>query len=619
MKLDNFQTEAINDIKSNNNVLVVAPTGSGKTLIAERSIDYYLDLNKSIFYTTPIKALSNQKYNDFKAMGYDVGLLTGDRNINQNSQLIVATTEILRNMIFAEDERLNNVGLIVLDEVHYLADKERGTTWEEVLIHANRKIKFLCLSATIKNKNEFLEWIVSIRGTTSLVHSIKRPVPLKTSLISKSHISNNLIFMDSDKNDSNKIFKSANRRRSFIKPKLNEIISYISKNNLEPLIIFYFSREKTESNARSLTSKSTVSKEKASIKKKFDEVFSDLSNEEKDLLNLDEQLWMWTRGIGYHHAGLAPIVKEFIEYLFINKYIKYLFATETLALGVNLPAKSILINNLNKFDGFKTRLINNSEFLQLSGRAGRRGIDTQGFAFLNYDKNVNFEWYKNLFKLKPSILKSAFSVNYSSVIKLNNLYTKEEALNLLNKSFYSYQNFSNIENLKSTFLSRYKILDELDILNTREGLILSETYRDSLLPGVILFNSEESKNIEFYMMFIATGISTELSDIGFNDEFQNIYAKYESINEMINRVETKHNLNKLLTVNYSLFSLLIEYMRTNNIEYVVNKFNINIGDFIKISKEVSELSKKLFTLYDDKEFENIHKIFNNKLVMKSMI
>ena len=146
---------------------------------------------------------------------------------------------------------------------------------------------------------------------------------------------------------------------------------------------------------------------------------------------------MWTRGIGYHHAGLAPIVKEFIEYLFINKYIKYLFATETLALGVNLPAKSILINNLNKFDGFKTRLINNSEFLQLSGRAGRRGIDTQGFAFLNYDKNVNFEWYKNLFKLKPSILKSAFSVNYSSVIKLNNLYTKEEALNLLNKSFYS--------------------------------------------------------------------------------------------------------------------------------------------------------------------------------------
>ncbi|NCV54336.1 MAG: hypothetical protein EBW59_06120 [Betaproteobacteria bacterium] len=159
----------------------------------------------------------------------------------------------------------------------------------------------------------------------------------------------------------------------------------------------------------------------------------------------------------------------------------------------------------------------------------------------------------------------------------------------------------------------------MNILNSREGFILSETYRDSLLPGVILFKSEESKSIEFYMMFIATGISTELSDIGYNDEFQNIYAKYESVNEMINRVEIKHNLNNLLTVNYSLFSLLIEYMRTNNIEYVVNKFNINIGDFIKISKEVSELSKKLFTLYDDIEFENIHKIFNNKLVMKSMI
>ncbi|MFL2652667.1 MAG: DEAD/DEAH box helicase, partial [Candidatus Actinomarina sp.] len=165
---DKFQIDAINDVKKGSNVLVVAPTGSGKTYIAEKSIDYYLSKQKNIFYTTPIKALSNQKYNDFNRQGIRTGLLTGDRSIDKDAELVIATTEILRNMIFSKDSKLNDTGLIILDEVHYLADKERGTTWEEILIHANKDIKFLSLSATINNKNEFLEWLVSLRGTTSL-------------------------------------------------------------------------------------------------------------------------------------------------------------------------------------------------------------------------------------------------------------------------------------------------------------------------------------------------------------------------------------------------------------------------------------------------------------------
>ena len=183
---DNFQLEAINDIKSNNNVLVIAPTGSGKTYIAEKSIEHYLKKQKNVFYTTPIKALSNQKFNDFSKECINTGLLTGDRTINKNSELVIATTEILRNMIFSNDKKLKNTGLIILDEVHYLGDKERGTTWEEILIHANQDIKFLCLSATIKNKNEFLEWIVSLRGSTSLVNSDIRPTPLEISLVTSS-------------------------------------------------------------------------------------------------------------------------------------------------------------------------------------------------------------------------------------------------------------------------------------------------------------------------------------------------------------------------------------------------------------------------------------------------
>lgn len=203
--LDQFQIDAVSDIKSNNNVLVVAPTGSGKTLIAEKSIEYYLKKNKNIFYTTPIKALSNQKYNDFKKAGVDVGLLTGDRTIDKNKDLVIATTEILRNMIFSKDQKLTNTGLIILDEVHYLGDTERGTTWEEILIHADLDIKFLCLSATIKNKNEFLEWIVSLRGPTSLIEHNQRPVPLEISLVTSNKMSNNI-----------KILKSTNKKKDII-------------------------------------------------------------------------------------------------------------------------------------------------------------------------------------------------------------------------------------------------------------------------------------------------------------------------------------------------------------------------------------------------------------------
>ena len=182
-QLDKFQEEAIRSIYENLNVLVIAPTGSGKTYIAEKAIEKYLSEQLNVIYTTPIKALSNQKYNDFNTLGYEAGLLTGDRTINPESSLIVGTTEILRNMIFADDKRLDDIGIIVLDEVHYLGDTERGTTWEEIIIHAPKNIKFLSLSATVENKIEFLDWIVSLRGPTELIESTTRPVPLDVELV----------------------------------------------------------------------------------------------------------------------------------------------------------------------------------------------------------------------------------------------------------------------------------------------------------------------------------------------------------------------------------------------------------------------------------------------------
>ena len=616
---DDFQIEAINDIKSNNNVLVVAPTGSGKTYIAEKSIEHYLSKQKNVFYTTPIKALSNQKFNDFNRDGISTGLLTGDRTINKDSELVVATTEILRNMIFSNDEKLENTGLIILDEVHYLGDKDRGTTWEEIIIHANQNIKFLCLSATIKNKNEFLEWIVSLRGSTSLVNSEIRPIPLEISLVTSSKSDKNIKIIKSSKDNKNKkIFKFDRQAKQFTKPKLNEQAAYLESRNLLPVIFFFFSRERVESSSRQLANKMSVIENKNDIKDKYNEVFKDLTPEEINLLNLDEHMWMWSRGVGFHHAGLAPIVKEFVEYLFLNRYIKYLFATETLALGINMPAKSIYIDRLHKYDGIKTRPLTQSEFLQLSGRAGRRGIDDKGFAFLSYDKSVNREWYSNLFTLKPNDLISAFSVNYSSILNLLNIYNEDEAVELLRKSFFAYQNMYKTDKLEKLFSAKYGVLNQLGFLNSDKGLVLTQTYRDNLIPAIYLFNKEKNKDIEFKLMYISSGITNERAEFALNDKFDSLLSSFNSSLELVNKTEVANGVGKPMKLNFSWFSVFYEYMKTSNIEYVINKFGLNIGDFIKVAKEASELSKKLAVIYSDTGFEEINDIFNNKLIQKTM-
>ena len=619
IKLDKFQIESINDIKELNNVLVVAPTGSGKTLVAEKSVEYYLQNNKRIFYTTPIKALSNQKFNDFKKQNIDVGLLTGDRSINQDANLIIATTEILRNMIFSNDSRLTNTGLIILDEVHYLGDKERGTTWEEIFIHAPINIKFLCLSATIKNRNEFLEWIVSLRGPTSLIISENRPVPLEISLVATNKITKKFSIIKSTKNKKNNpIFRFSKQINNFTNPQGHQVIKYLNDMNLLPSILFYFSREKVESKARQLANSSSVTNHKLKIKEKFDSVFSDLEYEEYTLLNLDEHLWMWSRGVGFHHAGLAPIVKEFVEYLFLKKYINYLYATETLALGINMPAKSIILERLYKYDGIKTRLITQSEFLQLTGRAGRRGIDERGYAFLSFDKNINNDWYTNLFSLESSNLDSAYSVNYFSIVNLVNNHSLEDAVRLLNKSFFIFQKKYKTEYLENIFYAKHNILKELEFLDNRKGRVLAETQRDNLIPAIYLYEKIPNKSDDFYIMFLASGITNDVRKLSYNDVYENEYSSFESSLELLNKLENINNLKNYTTFDLQWFDIINEYKRSNNIEYVVTKFNLNIGDFIKVAKEISELSKKLFSLYDDEEFYKIYKMFDNKLIQKTM-
>ena len=618
-ELDSFQVDAIESLYKNLNVLVTAPTGAGKTIIAERGIEEYLDKGNRVIYTTPIKALSNQKYHDFLNSGFDTGLLTGDRNENPDAGLIIATTEILRNMIFTNDERINDIGLVVLDEVHYLADKERGSTWEEIIIHLPKDIKLLCLSATIGNENEFLNWIVSQRGPTDLIQSKIRPVPLEISLITASKDDEQILAIKSTEDKRNRpIFKLDKKFKRFRKPSLSDQISYIINKKATPCILFYFSREKVENKARYAANLNFKIKKNVQLRHLFEDIFDDITNEEYQLLNLDELYWMWSRGVAYHHAGLAPIVKEFVEFLFINRHIDILFATETLSLGINMPAKSIVIDSSFKFDGLKTRLISKSEFLQLTGRAGRRGIDSKGYAYINYDKRVENSWYNDLFDLKPNNLKSSYSNSYGSVLNLNNKYGEKKGIEMIKKSFYSYQNKLNDKALETNYKAKLKVLNEMNYFtDLKKNKLLTETHRDNLILGIEMLN--ENNDIEFCLMFLASGISTSKYEISVHDKYNDLLTKYLISQEKVNKLEAFSGVKNKINLDITWFSIFLEFYNSENIEYTLSKFNVTLGDFIKACREASEISQKVYSIYEIENFDKIAKKLKHNIIQKTMI
>ena len=618
-KLDSFQIDAIESLYENLNVLVTAPTGAGKTIIAERGIEEYLDKGNRVIYTTPIKALSNQKYHDFMSSGFDTGLLTGDRNENPDAGLIIATTEILRNMIFTNDERINDIGLVVLDEVHYLADKERGSTWEEIIIHLPKDIKLLCLSATIGNENEFLNWIVSQRGPTDLIQSKIRPVPLEISLITASKDDEQILAIKSTEDKRNKpIFKLDKKFKRFRKPSLSDQISYIMNKKATPCILFYFSREKVENKARYAANLNFKIKKNVQLRHLFEDIFDDITNEEYQLLNLDELYWMWSRGVAYHHAGLAPIVKEFVEFLFINRHIDILFATETLSLGINMPAKSIIIDSSFKYDGLKTRLISKSEFLQLTGRAGRRGIDSKGYAYINYDKRIENSWYNDLFDLKPNNLKSSYSNSYGSVLNLNNKYGEKKGIEMIKKSFYSYQNKLNDKALETNYKAKLKVLNEMNYFtDLNKNKLLTETHRDNLILGIEMLN--ENNDIEFCLMFLASGISTSKYEISVHDKYNDLLTKYLISQEKVNKLEAFSGVKNKINLDITWFSIFLEFYNSDNIEYTLSKFNVTLGDFIKACREASEISQKVYSIYEIENFDKIAKKLKHNIIQKTMI
>ncbi len=458
--LDAFQIQACHAIEAGRSVLIAAPTGAGKTIAGEFAAELAMKQAKKCFYTTPIKALSNQKFQELTAIhgAGAVGLLTGDSNINSDAPIVVMTTEVLRNMIYSQSDVLQELGFVVMDEVHYLADKFRGAVWEEILIHLSEKIQIISLSATVSNAEEFGDWLKTVRGETEVIVSEIRPVPLYQHVLMGNRLLD--LFVDDGKvnpevlrveRESHKSARTSDQRRwrdhekrspdphQLSKP---EIIEKLAGRGFLPAIFFVFSRAGCDASVKGCINSGlslTTREEKEEIRSVISKNTSQLPQEDYHVLEFHDWSSALARGIAAHHAGILPMFKETIEELFQRGLLKIVFATETLALGINMPARTVILEKLIKWNGETHAPVTPGEYTQLTGRAGRRGIDVEGNAVVLWNKSVDSGTAAGLASTRTYPLKSSFSPTYNMSANLVARYGRESARKSLASSFAQFQ------------------------------------------------------------------------------------------------------------------------------------------------------------------------------------
>jgi ATP-dependent RNA helicase HelY len=459
-ELDDFQRRAITALDAGESVLVAAPTGSGKTVVAEHAVARALAQGGKAFYTTPIKALSNQKFADLARRHgtQNVGLLTGDNSINGDAPVVVMTTEVLRNMIYAGSSALAGLRFVVLDEVHYLQDTYRGPVWEEVIIHLPASVALVCLSATVSNAEEVADWLTTVRGPTRLVLEERRPVELRNLYLvgdrqsEQPHLLPTLVDgrpnREAERLDNDNLARPGSRRgnrrprRRFFTPRRPEVVEMLGERDMLPALYFIFSRVGCEEAVASCLDaglRLTTPDERARIRAIVDERTASLTDDDLDVLGYDRWAAALEMGLAAHHAGMVPPFKEAVEACFVEGLVKAVFATETLALGVNMPARSVVIERLTKFTGEARAFLTPGEYTQLTGRAGRRGIDDLGYAIVLWSPFVPFDQVASLASSRTYGLRSAFRPTYNMAANLVRRYEPSEAHHLLNLSFAQFQ------------------------------------------------------------------------------------------------------------------------------------------------------------------------------------
>ena len=479
--LDDFQVRAIAALDAGRSVLVAAPTGSGKTVVAEHAVARALAEGGKAFYTAPIKALSNQKYADLARVhgAHRVGLLTGDNSINGDAPVVVMTTEVLRNMIYAGSPALRDLHYVVLDEVHFLQDTYRGPVWEEVMIHLDPSVRLVCLSATVSNAEELAEWIGTVRGPTETVIEERRPVELRNLYCVGDKQAPDLHLLptlvdgrpnpEADRLDDESLSTRGpvrgRPRRRFFTPRRLEVIERLAEEGMLPCITFIFSRNACD-DARDACLDAglrlTTPEERVRVRTIVEERTVSLADADLDVLGYDRFLAGLEVGVAAHHAGMVPAFKEAVEACFVEGLTKAVFATETLAMGINMPARSVVIERLTKFTGERREMLTPGEYTQLTGRAGRRGIDDLGFALVLWSPFVPFEQVASLASSRTYALRSAFRPTYNMAANLVRRYPPDKAHHLLNLSFAQFQADRAVVRLEARIERQQQRLERLE-------------------------------------------------------------------------------------------------------------------------------------------------------------
>jgi len=491
--LDRFQLDAIEAVDKGVNVLVSAPTGSGKTLVANYAIGRELEREQRTFYTTPLKALSNQKYHELCDLygASRVGLLTGDTSINRTAPVVVMTTEVLRNMLLTESDQLSTLGLVILDEVHYLQDPFRGGVWEEVLILTPSAVRFVALSATIGNADFLGEWFGQVRGPTVIVVETERPIQLRNhvavikrgqpaaeihDLLDGKRLSDDARRIDNVMKSSSRIRpgarwqgpKSSTPPPPYRAPRRSELMLALEGEDLLPVIVFIFSRAACDDAVHQLRRDGllfTRPEDRREIERIAEERLVDFSKDDLTALEYADFIDALRRGITMHHAGMVPAFREIVETCFERNLLAVVFATETLALGVNMPARSVALERFTKYSDAGRQFLTSAEYAQMTGRAGRRGLDDEGHAIVCFSSDLSLQDVGRVALAPPADLHSSFRPTYNFTANLVNHFDYDTALDVVQRSFAQFENdrrpAGHRRPLTDQMVARHHVLEEL--------------------------------------------------------------------------------------------------------------------------------------------------------------
>lgn len=626
--LDPFQDTAISCIDRSESVLVSAHTSAGKTVVAEYAIAQSLGEKQRVIYTSPIKALSNQKYRELLAEFGDVGLMTGDVTINPDAGCLVMTTEILRSMLYRGSEVMREVAWVIFDEVHYMRDKERGVVWEETIILLPDKVHYVFLSATIPNAMEFAEWICKIHSQPChVVYTDFRPTPLQHYLFPANGDGIHLVvdekstfreenfqkamasISDKQGDDPNSVEKSRGKKgQSFKggnkdgKSDIYKIVKMIWIKKYNPVIVFSFSKRDCESLALKMSKLDfNTDEERDTLTKIFNNAVDVLPETDRELPQIKSILPLLRRGIGIHHSGLLPILKEIIEILFQEGLLKVLFATETFSIGLNMPAKTVVFTSVRKWDGKGFRWVSGGEYIQMSGRAGRRGLDDRGIVIMMIDEKMEPQVAKGMVKGEADRLDSAFHLGYNMILNL----MRVEGISpefMLEHSFFQFQNAASVPVLEKKL---YEIEEDLKTITIEDESTVREYYE--LRKQLDIYN-EDVRHIITHPAHILTflqGGRLLKVKIGEFDYGWGVVVDFQ-------KRQNKRNKSEVYTDHQSyIVNVLVNTMFADSPTNLIKPFQPNFPEGIRPAKEGEKAKNEVLPI----TLESIDAIGNLRLYL----